>query len=284
MAKSQSEKITDFIGKLEQLKEAIERHSAYHRVRGRSHLGLSPDSTERSFIEAVKELIIQADSSLVGLEDCIVQHSLPTDGLGGHYFPPSGRFGHDLLHDIRYAITSCYREETSTTDSKEVNRLILHLKKVLQRLETEAAKPMPPTKTPTPPVKVQDPGTEDAGSKGKQPAKSVYVELNLAERSLTIGTNTKSVSSESVWNFLKTLADNKKQGQIIPTCEMRDGGNIYWKNSMDMLRRMVNKMVGKNGIQAVVESSRNGYQLAPGVKITGGAQVGIRPTKLGPPK
>jgi hypothetical protein len=161
-AQTPGEALTELIQKLEKLKEAIERHSAYHQVRGRSHLGLSPDSTERSFIEAVKKLIDQADLSLVGLEDCIVQHSLPTDGLGGHYFPPSRRFGHDLLHDIRYAITSCYREETSTTDSKEVNRLILHLKKVLQRVETEAAKPMPPTPKPT--VEPQGPGLEDAVS------------------------------------------------------------------------------------------------------------------------
>ena len=106
----------------------------------------------------------------------------------------------------------------------------------------------------------------------------VNVELDIAERTLTIGTDEKFISSESTWNFLKTLVDNKKQKRITP----RRDGQIDWKNAVDTLRRIIKK--DSISLRDIITSSRDGYRLAQGVTIKGGGQIGIRSTKLSPPK
>lgn len=96
----------------------------------------------------------------------------------------------------------------------------------------------------------------------------VNVELDLAERLLILGTEKYRISSQSIWEFLKTLASNTKKDQITP----RIDGDDNWKNAVDVLRRQI----GKNALSRVVTFAKGGYYLAPSVKIKYGSQVGIR--------
>jgi hypothetical protein len=96
------------------------------------------------------------------------------------------------------------------------------------------------------------------------------VELNLAERLFIIGANEHRISSQSVWDFLKTLAFNIKSDQITP----RIDSDKDWKNAVDVLRRQI----GKRALSQVVTFAKGGYYLAPSVKIKYSSQVGIRRT------
>lgn len=98
----------------------------------------------------------------------------------------------------------------------------------------------------------------------------IDVELNLAERLLIIGTNERRISSELVWDFLKTLASNTKRNQITPRI---DGGD-NWKNAVDVLRRQI----GKDALRQVVTFAKGGYYLAAAVNPKYGGQLGIRRT------
>jgi len=98
----------------------------------------------------------------------------------------------------------------------------------------------------------------------------VKVELDLAERLLILGTKKHRISSQKVWDFLKTLASNTKRDQITP----RIDGDDNWKNAVDVLRRQT----GKNALSQVVTFAKGGYYLAPSVKIKYGSQIGIRRT------
>lgn len=104
----------------------------------------------------------------------------------------------------------------------------------------------------------------------------VYIELNVAERTLTIGTKPYHITSEPVWGFLKTLVDNKRQDKVTPKID----GAVDWKSSIDMLRRKI----GKENYKLVVTSTKGLYFLSPSVKVTGFGQVAIRKTKLAQPK
>ena len=88
-------------------------------------------------------------------------------------------------------------------------------------------------------------GTDDEGKKEKP------IILNLVDRTLTIGEQTKLITSESAWSFLKTLADNKRMGQLTP----RKNETNDWKNACDTLRRFIEK--GS-------ELSENGFMLEKG--------------------
>ena len=99
-----------------------------------------------------------------------------------------------------------------------------------------------------------------------------YVELNLAERQLIVGTDEYRISSEQVWNFLKTLVHNSRTGRITP----RFDGSNNWKNAVDTLRRQISK----KRLYHVIYSSRDGYFLAAAVKVKYGSQIGIRKTSL----
>jgi len=96
----------------------------------------------------------------------------------------------------------------------------------------------------------------------------VNVELNLAERLLIIGTNEHRISSQLVWEFLKTLASNIKSDQITPRIDGADN----WKNAVDVLRRQI----GKDALHQVVTFTKGGYYLAPSVNPKYSSQVGIR--------
>lgn len=99
----------------------------------------------------------------------------------------------------------------------------------------------------------------------------LYIELNLAERLLIIGTDELRISSELVWDFLKTLASNIKSNRITPRID--DSRN--WKNAVDTLRRKI----GKDRLHKVVCFSNGGYFLSGAVKVKYGSQVGIRKTR-----
>ena len=98
----------------------------------------------------------------------------------------------------------------------------------------------------------------------------VKVELDLAERLLILGTKKHRISSQKVWDFLKTLASNTKSDQITH----RIDGDDNWKNAVDVLRRQIDK----DALHQVVTFAKGGYYLAPSVKVKYGSQVGIRRT------
>lgn len=98
----------------------------------------------------------------------------------------------------------------------------------------------------------------------------INVELDLAERLLILGTKKHRISSQKVWDFLKTLAFNTKGDQITP----RIDGDDNWKNAVDVLRRQI----GKDALSQVVTFAKGGYYLAPHVNPKHGSQVGIRRT------
>ncbi len=117
----------------------------------------------------------------------------------------------------------------------------------------------------------ENPGeTEESADSDDMP--QIYVELNLAERLLVIGADKCRISSEAVWDFLKTLAGNTKRDQITP----RIDGDRNWKNAVDVLRRKI----GADALRQVVTYANGGYYLGSSVKTTYGSQVGIRRTRL----
>jgi hypothetical protein len=94
-----------------------------------------------------------------------------------------------------------------------------------------------------------------------------YVEINLAERTLTVGEHVVSPSN-TVWNFLKALADTRQHNMsyLKPS---------DFKNAVDTLR----KKVGKEYLPFIFERTPRGYKLAPNVTLKDGSQMNIRPTK-----
>lgn len=98
----------------------------------------------------------------------------------------------------------------------------------------------------------------------------VNVELDLAERLLILGTEKCRISSQTVWDFLKTLASNTKTDQITPRIDYGKD----WKNAVDVLRRQI----GKDALHQVVTFAKGGYYLAPSVNPKYGSQIGIRRT------
>jgi len=109
----------------------------------------------------------------------------------------------------------------------------------------------------------------------KRPVKPVqeqlYVELNLAERILTIGTDLYRITSENEWDLLKTLASNSKIDRITP----RMDGRRNRKNAVDTLRRRI----GSENLHRLISFSSDGYFLGSSVKLSGGSQMGIRLTR-----
>jgi hypothetical protein len=96
----------------------------------------------------------------------------------------------------------------------------------------------------------------------------LYVEIDLAARTLTVGSDSPFMPSDSVWNFLKELDGAARHSYPYPKRK-------EWKNAYDMLR----KKIGKEKLPFVVESTGQGYKLAASVKRKGVAQKGIRHTK-----
>lgn len=126
-------------------------------------------------------------------------------------------------------------------------------------------------------------GGDDKGTT-KPSNPPVSIELNLIARMLTIGEQTKMVTSESVWSFLKTLADDKRTHQFTP----HKNEHNDWKGAMDTLRRFVEKgsgspknsfMLEKGFLHKIVLSRRGYCTFDPSVVIQGGSQVAIRPSR-----
>jgi hypothetical protein len=110
--------------------------------------------------------------------------------------------------------------------------------------------------------------TSEMEESGRKVSKGVpYVEIDMAARTLTVGEKT-ITPTDKVWEFLKELIDAKRHN--LPDLKPRE-----WKNAADMLRRKT----GRENLQFVLGSTKYGYRLAPGVKLKGGGQVGIRKTK-----
>ena len=107
---------------------------------------------------------------------------------------------------------------------------------------------------------------------------SLYLGLNLAERTVIVGERTYDIRSEKVWAFIKELAHDRKQRQVT---KRMDGPND-WKNARDMFRRQLQKDFGKEGtniLRRMIPSSKGCYMLDSSVVVKGGGQVGIRRTK-----
>lgn len=108
---------------------------------------------------------------------------------------------------------------------------------------------------------------------------SLYLGLNLAERTVIVGEKTYNIRSEKVWAFFKELAHDRKQRQVT---KRMDGPND-WKNARDMFRRQLQKDFGKEGgtiiLRRMIPSSKGCYTLDNYVEVKGGGQVGIRRTK-----
>ena len=107
---------------------------------------------------------------------------------------------------------------------------------------------------------------------------SLYLELNLAERTVVVGERTYDIRSEKVWAFLKELAHGRRQRQVT---KRMDGPND-WKNARDMFRRQIQKDFGKEGtkiLSRMIPSSKGCYMLDRAVVVKSGGQVGIRKTK-----
>jgi len=99
-----------------------------------------------------------------------------------------------------------------------------------------------------------------------------YRALDLAKRTVTIGTKTHSIISERVWDFLKDLHSALRDDRLVPMLE----GAANNKNNVDQLR----KQIGRDALHGLVISVRGGYKLNPEVKILQSAQFGMRKTRL----
>ena len=114
-------------------------------------------------------------------------------------------------------------------------------------------------------------GQENNGENINENIMSLYLELNLAKRTLVVGEITHNITSEKIWAFLKTLAYSRNQHQVT---KIQDGDE-NWKNARDMLRRKI----GRKVLRRMVPSSKGCYILDKSVVVKGGGQVGIHRTK-----
>jgi hypothetical protein len=100
-----------------------------------------------------------------------------------------------------------------------------------------------------------------------------YITLNVTTRTIKIGTEPITITSERVWNFIKDLVSAAKTDLIVPKF---DGAQDN-KNNFDQLRRIVG---GKDNLKKLIIPMRGGYKLFPAIKVLNSGQVGIRKTKL----
>jgi len=115
---------------------------------------------------------------------------------------------------------------------------------------------------------INKPNVTDNGENINENIMSLYLELNLAKRTLVVGEITHNITSEKIWAFLKTLAYNRNQHQVT---KIQDGDE-NWKNARDMLRRKI----GRKVLKRMVLSSKGCYILDKSVVVKGGGQIGIR--------
>jgi len=99
----------------------------------------------------------------------------------------------------------------------------------------------------------------------------VYIAMDIANRTVTVGSKTTNITSEKVWDFLKDLRSAKRDDRIVPHLD----GAVDNKNNVDQLRRKI----GKDELHKLVIFANDGYKLNPATKIINDAQIGIRKTK-----
>ena len=87
----------------------------------------------------------------------------------------------------------------------------------------------------------------------------VYVEIDLAKRVITIGTEKHRSRGRKVWEFLATLQYDHKT-RVTPRWE--EGRD--WKNQVDTLSRTVG---GTTNLHRIVQTVAGGYRLADNVRI-----------------
>jgi hypothetical protein len=98
-----------------------------------------------------------------------------------------------------------------------------------------------------------------------------YITLNVTNRTITIGTQPITITSERVWDFIKDLVSAAKSDRLVPVLD----GAQNNKNNFDQLRR---KVGGTDNLKKLVISTRDGYKLSPAVKVLNSGQVSIRKT------
>ena len=99
-----------------------------------------------------------------------------------------------------------------------------------------------------------------------------YRAIDLAKRTLTIGTKTWTITSEKVWDFLKDLCSALRDDRLVSRYE---GANDN-KNNVDQLRRQIDK----DNIHKLIILGNRFYKLNSEVKILNSGQIGIRKTHL----
>lgn len=99
-----------------------------------------------------------------------------------------------------------------------------------------------------------------------------YIALDLAKRTVTMGTKIHPITSEKVWDFLKNLCSAFKDDRLVP----RYDGATNNKNNVDQFRRLI----GKEALHEFIVFLNHGYKLNPEVEIIGGGQISIRKTHL----
>jgi len=94
---------------------------------------------------------------------------------------------------------------------------------------------------------------------------ATYREINIAERTITIGSEIMSIDAEKVWDLLKELWSNSKHGGIV----FRKDGKENRKNEVDSFRKTVG---GAENCRLFIQFGKDGYKLNPSVKIKYGLQ------------
>ena len=102
----------------------------------------------------------------------------------------------------------------------------------------------------------------------------IFKTIDVASRTITIGTKSIVIMNETVWEFIRELIANYRYDRIVPRWE----GNNDNKSSNDTLRRYLG---GGKVIREVIIYPKGGYKLNPTIKILNGGQIGIRKTKYG---
>ena len=99
-----------------------------------------------------------------------------------------------------------------------------------------------------------------------------YRVLDLAKRTVAIGTTTYPITREKDWDFLKDLCTAFRDDRIVPMLE----GATNNKNAVDHLRRLI----GNGNLHKLIIFVKGGYKLNPEIKILNRGQIGIRKTRL----
>jgi hypothetical protein len=98
-----------------------------------------------------------------------------------------------------------------------------------------------------------------------------YTTINVANRTIIIGVDSFTITSERVWDFIKDLIFAAKSDDLVPIFE----GPKNNKNNIDQLRRIVG---GPDNLKKLVTSMGDGYKLSPTAKVLNSGQVGIKKT------